>query len=419
MLDDMRHVKESVEDEFLEYDGVVGVDIGYKEVRGHPTDILAIRVLVREKKDDVPDEQRIPETIEGFRTDVIERGIPSFLQDTAKYDPLVGGISGGTCGGVLGVGTLGAVVRDLATGELGLLSNWHVLVAGVSAPTGLQVAQPGPGDGGRCPQDVIGQVTKSAINEWVDCAVAKVGLARPVLNAIQDTGTLTPPATMGATIGWPVTKRGRTTGLTFGTVDTVDGTIELWDAGVRRIFKQQIGIWRHKERNWAFAQPGDSGSVVVDRANNKIVGLLFAASDPPFRVPGAYGWANPIAKVLYSLGVAIYAPKPKEKDKEKEKEEEKEIEKDWDKLSPKEEENNLSAEVLLGRRRHPRSGIPSASHYHEEGPLYERLARLEASVDELRHFIVGRDRPDVGTRAAEDEEADGSSPSESEGEGTS
>src|SRR5829696_2888582 len=142
-LDELRSVKRGIEDELLERPGVFGVDIGRKVVGGRTTDELAIRVYVKEKKDVSPAE-RIPPTIQGMKTDVIQGEASLDVADTAKYNPLVGGISIGTCAG-RGVGTLGAIVIDNQTGNRMLLSNWHVL-----NPQGAQVAQPGLGDGGIC-----------------------------------------------------------------------------------------------------------------------------------------------------------------------------------------------------------------------------------------------------------------------------
>jgi len=71
-LSEIRRVKEEVETKLLNLPGVTGVDIGYKYVAGKKTDILAIRVLVKEKKD-VPDDVAVPKEIQGIPTDVIER----------------------------------------------------------------------------------------------------------------------------------------------------------------------------------------------------------------------------------------------------------------------------------------------------------------------------------------------------------
>ncbi len=87
--------------------GVTGIDVDFKYVDGKKTDEIAIRVFVEEKKD-VPFNERIPETIEGVRTDVIQRTL--VLQslrvpvteiipqaDAGNYNPLRGGISVGPC----------------------------------------------------------------------------------------------------------------------------------------------------------------------------------------------------------------------------------------------------------------------------------------------------------------------------------
>ena len=68
----LKRAKKAVEKDLLNRPGVTGVDIGFKEVGGKRTEQLAIRVLVRKKRDVRP-EERLPKTIEGFPTDVIER----------------------------------------------------------------------------------------------------------------------------------------------------------------------------------------------------------------------------------------------------------------------------------------------------------------------------------------------------------
>ena len=73
--EEIRGIKARVEGDLLKLPGVTGVDIGYKHVGGKPTGELAIRVLVRTKKpaDAVPPSERIPPTLDGVPTDVIER----------------------------------------------------------------------------------------------------------------------------------------------------------------------------------------------------------------------------------------------------------------------------------------------------------------------------------------------------------
>src|SRR5689334_1894501 len=82
-----------VEEEMFSHPGIVGIDVGYKEVGGVRTDRLALRVLVEKKRADISDAERIPAEFDGLPTDVIERGTISSIADTSRYDPLVAGIS--------------------------------------------------------------------------------------------------------------------------------------------------------------------------------------------------------------------------------------------------------------------------------------------------------------------------------------
>ena len=122
-LEEIRSIKESVENELLKRPGVTGVEIGYKIVKGKKTDELAIRVHVR-KKSDVPRDQMIPTNIDGVKTDVLERDWVASA-DTQRYDTLKGGISISQCQVNNDAGTLGVLVTDSTTNEPLALSCWH------------------------------------------------------------------------------------------------------------------------------------------------------------------------------------------------------------------------------------------------------------------------------------------------------
>lgn len=406
-LSEIRPTKEAIEDELLQRDGVVGVDIGYKEVGGRRTNELAIRVLVVEKRD-VPAKERIPAMIEDVRTDVIQRGRFTFdagevdwpcdtmAGDTTRHDPLVGGCSIGTCGAGLGSGTLATFVRDIPTDDIMILSCWHVLVAGDSR--NLPVAQPSPDDNGVCPNDVIGHVDRSQINDYVDCAVAFWNGVRPIVDErfIKDIGLIGPP--LRAQIGYRVRKSGRTSGVTYGDVDTVDLTYWLHSAGVNRIFRRQIGVWRTPGMNETFSCPGDSGSLVLN--NTRPVGMHIGGSKyNPFFPDGAYAVVTPIHAILQAMNVRINVPKDKEKEKEKEKETEKVKDGAIEKISIESQLLNVSLDP---------ADAATQFYAQPQGPLEARLARLEATVDELQHFIRHVDRPDL-SMAPPDERPDPSS----------
>ena len=108
--DEIRRIKKSCEKDVIVRRGVTAMATGYKIVGGKTTDELCVRVYVEQKKD-VPAKDRIPKTIDGVKTDVIQRKYIANplrirvaelrrMADTGTYDPLRGGISIGPCRGV-------------------------------------------------------------------------------------------------------------------------------------------------------------------------------------------------------------------------------------------------------------------------------------------------------------------------------
>src|SRR5690349_12308971 len=183
--------KEKAEADLLKLPGVTGVDIGYKEVGGQKTGVVAIRVLVEKKKAHVPDKERVPAQIDGHPTDVIERKFelhPLFKArkkltdlvpeaDTGTYTPLKGGISIGpvrAVGGYVYAGTLGAIVTDNVTGNHMLLSNFHVMCIDNGFHVGDLQVQPSLVDGGSNSTSVVGALARESLGGSVDCAVASI-----------------------------------------------------------------------------------------------------------------------------------------------------------------------------------------------------------------------------------------------------
>lgn len=310
-LSQIRSIKVKEEDDLLKRAGVTGLDIGRKIVKGKKTDEIAIRVFVKKKKD-VAEKDRIPASIGGVKTDVIERSFVlhpravSLVEverkaDTGTYDPLVGGIGIGPCKAVDGfvfVGTLGCMVRDRNTSETLMLTNYHV--AAEKWDPGDTICQPSRVDGGSCPANVVGSLVRSVISEHVDGAVCRI-TDRAFLCNITEIGTVQGKAT--ASPDQAVRKRGRTTGLTFGTVDSVDFSANVpYDHGIV-VLKNQITIEVDTSQSAQFGNGGDSGSAVVDE-NRNVVGLYFAGTED-----GSFGVANPIDFVLDELNIDICVPK--------------------------------------------------------------------------------------------------------------
>jgi hypothetical protein len=425
-LVDIRPVKNVEETKLLKFQGVTGVDIGYKIADGKKTDDVAIRVYVEKKKDikDIPKNQLIPKKIKGIKTDVIERKFvlhPRLFRvadlelkaDTGTYDPLKGGISIGPCrsvylnaadaachgasgaGWYTFVGTLGAIVKDNTTGNEMLLSNFHVMCVDDGWSVGDTMAQPSRVDGGICPADVVGALERASLGGQVDCAVAS-HTARGYECSIVDIGKVAGTAT--ASVGMAVRKRGRTSGLTYGEVDTVDLTVSVpYCNGIGVVtLTNQIGIDVDPSKgSTIFGTGGDSGSVVVND-ERKVVGLYFAGSGD-----GKYGVANPISAVLEALDVSMCVPPTIEKvlvepikwftDIEWTKEFEKW--KEWSKEFEKQKPEMLKSPF-------PREQTaPSVS----QGTLEERVSRIEAAFSQLTHFIRPELRPNLSRSALKNE----------------
>jgi hypothetical protein len=400
---EVRRIKEGAEEDLLKIPGVNAVDVGFKEVNGQPTEVIAIRVHVKKKKPtkDVPARQRIPKEINGVPTDVIERTYVlhqlgarvkesdlKLQADAGTYDPLKGGISIGPCravGGYVYVGTLGAVVKDNGTGDTLLLSNFHVMCIDNGWAVGDTMAQPGRVDGGTCPANVTGTLLRASLGGQVDGAVSTVS-GHGTLCEIVDIGGIT--GTNTATLGQAVRKRGRTTLLTYGTVESVDLTVNVdyGDGLGVQTLTHQIGVAPDTAQNPMFSDHGDSGSVVVNNSV-EVVGLLFAGSDDGHSV------ANPIASVLTALNISMCTAAPKKrwaKDFIKDKIEHKE----WklEKFEIKESIKEFREKSLLSEfpPKSPKELVEGGFPGFPGGPV--------------EHFIRAEQRPDLSMGALKREE---------------
>ncbi|MBN1857388.1 MAG: hypothetical protein JW846_10615 [Dehalococcoidia bacterium] len=407
----IRPLKEQVEAELLKRPGVTGVDIGYKYAQGKRTEDLAIRVYVAEKKD-VPEKERIARTLKGIQTDVIERTFVLhplrrpredivLMSDTGSYDPIVGGISIGPCRGIwleppdvpsagwyIVGGTLGAVVKDKDTGATMFLSNFHVMCVDDAWSVGDTMTQPNLLDTGSCPGDIVGSLQRGQLGGTVDCAVCS-HTARGYSCEIVDIGDVEGTAT--PTLGMAVRKRGRTTGLTYGTVDTLDLSVNInyGDGLGNVVLNHQIGVDVNPMLSTQFGDHGDSGAVVVNDAR-KVIGLHFAGN-----TSGTYGVANPIQDVLDALNVRMCSSKLLEKKWElKELEKKPELkehfklelkEQYWEHKNPKEIAELTQKEFVEVGPKSMNEGEPFIPI--EPGqplrPIEGRLAQLESTIRNL------------------------------------
>lgn len=226
---------------------------------------------------------------------------PSSTPLVDRMRPLVPGCSISTTS-ANAAGTLGCFVKD----EHGtyLLSNSHVVADHGAAALGLSIVQPGLLDGGSDPADVVGQLSRAvpvdptALNV-ADAAIAVVDAdgIEPAIPGIGRPGAAPPdPA-----IGDRVTKRGRTTDVTTGTVRLTNLNLKFRWPDELIEFADLVAI---ETDNSAveFGAPGDSGALIVIATDLAPLALLVAGG-PVGGKTRVYG--TRMSDVLRELAVSM------------------------------------------------------------------------------------------------------------------
>ncbi|MBI3450349.1 MAG: hypothetical protein HY049_15720 [Acidobacteria bacterium] len=233
---------------------------------------------------------------------------PMFADGGANHQvkqtpPVQMGTSGGSladhsnafcCGGTLG----SLITRD---GTTYILSNNHVLARSGSATTGETDIQPGLIDKG-CSQTLSNyNVVGTFAGNIVPLGTANVDVGLSVANAnVDGSGSIIDigvPSCVTAAASGNVTKSGRTTGQTFGTVQATNVNVSIsYQKGCNSgkkftiTYSNQVSI-----TPGTFSGGGDSGSLIVtDNASHNPVALLYAGSS-------SVTIGNPVADVLAAL----------------------------------------------------------------------------------------------------------------------
>jgi hypothetical protein len=199
-------------------------------------------------------------------------------------------------------GTLGSLVTK--NGMQYILSNNHVLARSNQASPGEDISQPGLIDNNCRIPPIVADFAEAAALGTVDAAIALVRSGAVDLTGdILDIGPLSPDA-QPASIGLSVKKSGRTTGLTTGTIGSINTDVNVqYQSGCGKGRKFTISYQDQVVINGSgFSAGGDSGSLIVTNAdsNPQPVGLLFAGSST-----STVG--NPIQDVINALGISFSA----------------------------------------------------------------------------------------------------------------
>jgi hypothetical protein len=271
--------KETREIDLLSLPNVVGVGVGFKETQGKESTDLCISAYVQKKvsKAKLSAKELVPGTIDKIATDVKEVGRLEALAFKQRLRPVRPGFSIGHY--QITAGTFGCMVRDACYPcRLHILSNNHVLANSNAASIGDPVLQPGRVDGGTNPADVIARLSRyvaihfgdPARYNLVDAALATPTDMRFVIPSIVALGI--PKGSVEATLGMEVVKSGRTTETTAGKVTGINATVAV------NYGASGVGYFRNQIITTAMSQGGDSGSLLLSRADRMATGLLYAGS---------------------------------------------------------------------------------------------------------------------------------------------
>jgi hypothetical protein len=229
------------------------------------------------------------------------------LWEQGRQRPLLIGASVGQFN--VTAGTIGAFATSNKTGKHVILSNNHVLADQNRGNLYDAVLQPGRYDGGQQGTDSV-----ATLSDFIPLLTNSANLIDAAVAALDDgidfdTATLTGLGILRGfratpmRLGESVSKVGRTSGVTYGTVSSVelDNITVDYDIGSVR-FDRQAEV--EGAGGAAFSQGGDSGSLVVD-AEQYAVGLLFAGSDTGGGADQSLTYVNDLSLVLSTLELTL------------------------------------------------------------------------------------------------------------------
>jgi hypothetical protein len=278
---------------------VTAVAVGTKVVAGRDTGVGCVTVWVRRKLavpelapgellpavlavdtgGEVPLDVLESGTITGPPPLAVETPGPEVVALRQPCRPVQGGVSAANWR--FDLGTLTVTATDSLDPAVGFALSCNHVLAGLNRfPLGDPVLQPAPIDGGTWPAAAVGQLARFYPMQFdgtpnpVDAAVAYlpggVGTA-----AVLGLGTVPAVrAAAGLTIGEPVCKVGRSTGLTDARIVGLDALV--W-ADYRMTGLGGRALLSHQILTTPCAGYGDSGSLLLD-ADLRGIGILCAGS---------------------------------------------------------------------------------------------------------------------------------------------
>lgn len=270
-MTDAKSLKAEYTDQILSDEAVQAVGIGLdddgNEVLVVTTYPGAARTLTLPTG--VSDEDVVVEERGDIQIETAPQVVKPQLDRKAKHRPVPCGVSAGHP--TVTAGTVGFNVTD--GDEVFTASNNHVYAAVNQGESGDPIIQPGDADGGGSADQCANLANYVPVEDGtlLDFAWAIQG-AVEFDNELVGVGTPT-GETRRVEVGDTLIKSGRTTGVTEGTVEQVDVSVDVGygDAGTFTLEDQIITT--------DMSDGGDSGSAVLHKEDNAPAAVLFAGSD--------------------------------------------------------------------------------------------------------------------------------------------
>lgn len=304
-------LRSEVELELRNVNGFEHLGVGLRKRNDQLTNEICFRAYVSTKfpSYDLPFGGKLPKEIKGVPIDVIQdRAAVFHTEDNKKYRPLIGGAKiinqnaldekVDTSSAIsTSSGTLGCFAERTSNNDIVMLTCAHVLSFGGST-TGDVVGQPSPPTEVCCCRcGFVGEIVDINNNgTTVEAGLVKLKSGILYENSILEIGSVRGSAT--AVLGERIRKRGKSTGLTVGTVSDIaySTTVTFVDGGSSYTFTDQIKVDVQAPYT-KFSANGDSGAVYINE-QNRVVGLHMAGV-------GNDGVGNKIANVESVMGITI------------------------------------------------------------------------------------------------------------------